>query len=60
MTITEARKNVGKPVIYTDSAGETKLGEIVMIVEPWVRVRYEGSLTAKSTSPKRLELVDVD
>jgi hypothetical protein len=56
MTITEARRNVGKPVIYTDSAGETKLGEIVMIVEPWVRVRYEGSLTAKSTSPKQLEL----
>lgn len=56
MTITEARRNVGRDVIFTDSSGNEKRGEIVMIVEPWVRVRYEGSMTAKSTAPKQLEL----
>lgn len=56
MTIDEARKAVGKRVVFTASDGTQKFGEIAMVVEPWVRVRYDGCLTAKSTTPKLLEL----
>lgn len=56
MIIDEARKAVGKRVVYTTDHGTQEFGEVTSIREPWVFVRYDGDLGSKATRPRMLEL----
>lgn len=59
MIIDEARKAVGKRVVYTAGHGAQEYGEVTSVREPWVFVRYDGDLGSKATSPKMLALAEV-
>lgn len=56
MIIDEARKAVGKRVVYTANHGAQEFGEVTSIREPWVFVKYDGDQSSKATHPRMLEL----
>lgn len=61
MTLDEARKNLGKKVIYRPykfcNSELYEYGKITSVVGRLVFVLYEGDFNSKATSPEDLELI---
>jgi hypothetical protein len=58
VTLDEARKSIGRTVVYTPPAGDPETGVITSTSTTMVFVRYGGDNHAKATNPADLTLLD--
>lgn len=54
MTLEEAQRRIGAPVVYTPGHGRREDGVIISVTDRYVFVRYSGSETPKATRPSDL------
>lgn len=57
MTLTEARENIGRKVVYTAPHGAKEDGIITTVGFTYVFVRYGNNQHGSATDPKRLALL---
>lgn len=58
MTLEEARKNIGAWVVYRPHPElPAEYGEIVLVNDTYVFVRYTGDRGTKATHPSKIELL---